>query len=126
MWLEPLQPRRLLLAACRAGRWSAGQALFDAHAKLRRIFACPVNASKTFAAMMMFAVPYVVAERRPRKKHVFWSQVAAVAVSGRQLRQWERTKDQGNLDSLVYDIIADFAHPLAEQVPAALRALFGG
>src|ERR1019366_5993581 len=120
-WLEPLRPRRLLLAACRAGRWSAGQVLFDAHDNLRRIFACPVNATKDFAAMMLFAVPYVVAERRPRKKHVFWSQIAAVAFSGRQLRQWLRTTDKGNPDSFVFDLIADVVDPLARQVPGFLK-----
>ncbi len=37
-YLKPLQPRRLLLAACRAGRWDAGDALFAPMPKLRRIF----------------------------------------------------------------------------------------
>lgn len=129
-WVKPLRPRRLLLAACRAGRWNAGEALFCANSQLRRIFACPVDASKDFAAMMLFAVPYVVAERRPRDKHVFWSQVAAVTVSGRQLREWRRTTDKGNPDSLVFDLLADVADPLARQVPGALasawRSIFGG
>ncbi len=55
-WIQPLRPRRLLLAACRAGRWDAGEALFKANNRLRRVYACPVNATKDFAAMMLFAV----------------------------------------------------------------------
>jgi hypothetical protein len=123
-WLEPLKPRRLLLAACRAGRWSAGEALFTANDQLRRIFACPVNASRDFAAMMLFAVPYVVANRRPRDQHVLWSQIAAIAMTGRQLRQWQRTTDKGNPDSSVFDLLADFADPLARQVPDILGSAF--
>lgn len=64
--LKPLKPRRLLLVACQAGRANAGQALFNGLRELRRIYACPVNASKDFGAAMMFAIPYVVSERRPK------------------------------------------------------------
>jgi hypothetical protein len=128
-WVKPVRPRRLLLAACRAGRWGAGEALFAANDRLRRIFASPVNASKDFATMMLFAVPYVVAERRPRDKHVLWSQIAAVAVTGRQLREWRRVTDKGKPDRSVFDTIADLADPFARQVPGAIgtaiRSLFG-
>lgn len=116
-------PRRLLLVACKAGRWDAGEALFSGIPTLRRIFACPVNASKDFGAMMLFAVPYVVANRTPKDKHVFWSQVAAIAATGRQLREWRRTTDAGNPDSSVFDVLSDFADPFAREIPSALRAI---
>jgi hypothetical protein len=116
-YFRPFRPRRLLLVACRAGRWDAGETLFTTNSHLRRIFACPVNASKDFGAMMLFAVPYVVAERSPRGKHVLWSQIAAITITGRQLREWRRTTDKGNPDGSVFDMLADFADPLARQVP---------
>jgi hypothetical protein len=122
-YLKPFRPRRLLLVACHAGRWNAGEALFRANARLRRIFACPVKASKDFGSLMLFAVPYVVAERAPRDKHVLWSQVTAVAVTGRQLREWRRATDKGNPDSSLFDLIADVADPVARQVPSALNAV---
>jgi len=129
-YLKPLRPRRLLLVACQAGRWDAGDALFARLSQLRRIFACPVNASKDFGALMLFAVPYVVAERRPKDMHVRWSQIATIAITGRQLREWRRTTDKGNADSAVFDLIADLADPVARQVPSALssaaKAIFGG
>lgn len=121
-YLKPFKPRRLLLVACNAGRWDAGESLFNAMPHLRRIFACPVKASKDFGALMLFAVPYVVAERRPKDKHVRLTQVASIALTGRQLREWRRTTDKGNQDSAVFDRIADFADPLAREVPAALRS----
>jgi hypothetical protein len=97
--------------------------------KLRRIFACPVNASKDFGALMLFAVPYVVAERRPKDRHVTWSQLASVAATGRQLREWRRTTDTGNPDSAICDPIADLTDPIAREVPSALlsaaKAVFG-
>jgi hypothetical protein len=128
-YLKPLKPRRLLLVACKAGRWDAGEALFAPMPQLRRIFACPVNASKDFGSLMLFAVPYVVAERRPKDKHVAWSQVASIAITGRQLREWRRTTDKGNPDIAVFDLIADLADPIAREVPYALisaaKAIFG-
>lgn len=128
-YLKPFQPRRLLLVACKAGRWDAGEALFAPMPKLRRIFACPVNASKDFGALMLFAVPYVVAERRPKDRHVTWSQITSIAATGRQLREWRRTTDAGNPDSAIFDLIADLADPVARQVPSALlsaaKAVFG-
>lgn len=128
-YLKPFKPRRLLLVACKAGRWDAGEALFGSMARLRRIFACPVNASKDFGALMLFAVPYVVAERRPKDRHVVWSQAASVAVTGRQLREWRRTTDKGNPESAVFDLLADLADPVAREVPGALlsvaRTVFG-
>jgi hypothetical protein len=121
-FLKPFKPRRLLLVACRGGRWDAGENLFNSIRSLRRIYACPVNASKDFGALMLFAVPYAVAERRPRDKHVWWSQVASIAITGRQLREWRRTTDNGNPDSCVFDLIADFTDPIARAVPEALAS----
>jgi len=121
-YLKPFKPRRLLLVACKAGRWDAGEALFGSMSQLRRIFACPVNASKDFGAFMLFAVPYVVAERRPSDKYITWSQVTAIAVTGRQLREWRRVTDKGKPESAVFDLIADLADPLAREVPTALRS----
>ena len=128
-YLKPFHPRRLLLVACKAGRWDAGEALFSRMPQLRRVFACPVNASRDFGALMLFAVPYVVAERRPKDRHVRWSQIATIAATGRQLREWRRTEDAGNPDSAIFDLIADLADPVARKVPSALlsaaKAVFG-
>ena len=97
--------------------------------QLRRIFACPVNASKDFGALLLFAVPYVVAERRPKDRHVTFSQIASIVATGRQLREWRRTTDHGSPDSALFDIAADLADPVARKVPAALlsvaRSVFG-
>ncbi len=122
-YLKPFKPRRLLLVACKGGRWDAGEALFRSMPQLRRIYACPVNASKDFGALMLFAVPYVVSERRPKDKHVVWTQVASVAVTGRQLREWRRATDKGNPDSSVFDLAADLIDPFALRVPAALGSV---
>ncbi len=122
-FLKPFKPRRLLLVACKGGRWDAGESLFQSMPLLRRIFACPVNASKDFGALMLFAVPYVVAERRPKDKHVWWSQLAAIATTGRQLREWRRSTDEGNPDSALFDVLADLADPIAREVPNALLSI---
>ncbi len=121
-YLTPFQPRRLLLVACKAGRWNASNALFAAMPKLQRIFACPVNASRDFGALMLFAVLHVVAERRLKDRHVMWWQVASIVTTGRQLREWRRTTDAGNPDSAIFDQITDFAAPCARQVSSAFKS----
>jgi hypothetical protein len=128
-WLRPLRPRRLLLAACRAGRWDAGEALFTGNRNLTRILACPVSASRDFAALMLVAVPCVVANRTLQNKHILWSQLVALGATGRQLREWRVTSDKGSPDAAVFDIVADLLDPVARQLPAAiqsvLRSVFG-
>jgi hypothetical protein len=121
-WTKPLRPRRLLLAACRAGRFEPGDAMFAVNRDLRRIFACPVNATKDFAKLMLFAVPYVVAERTPKAKHVFATQAASIVLTGCPLREWRRTADKGRRERLVHDLIADLTAPLMRQVPATVDA----
>jgi hypothetical protein len=123
-WLQPLRPRRLLLAACQAGRWDAGEVLFSANRYLTRILACPVNASRDFAELMLVAVPYVVANRTLQNRPVLWGQLLALGTTGRQLREWRATSDKGNPDRAVFDMIADLMDPLARQVPAAINSFF--
>lgn len=122
--LRPFQPRRLLLVACQAGRADAGEALFCGLPALRRIYACPVNASRDFGTAMMVAIPYVVASRRPKDKHVTLAQAASVALTGRQLREWRRTTDKGNPNGVLHDLIADVTDPLAREMPRFLGSLF--
>lgn len=121
--LKRFKPRRLLLVACQAGRADAGEALFGSLPKLRRIYACPVNASKDFGTLMMLAIPYIVSERRPKDRHVAWSQVASIALTGRQLREWRRTTDKGSPDAPMFDLLAIAADPFAREVPRVLRSL---
>jgi hypothetical protein len=122
-YLVPFKPRRLLLAACQAGRYQAGEALFRANPTLRRIFACPVDATKEFANMMLLAVPWIVSERRPRNDHVVWSQVAAVVLTGRQLREWRRTTDGGQPDRSLLDFVSVAVDPLARSVPGIAKSI---
>lgn len=115
-WLAHVSPRRLLLVACQAGRWDAGNALFKANRRLRRIYACPVNATKDFGALLMCAAPYLVAERTPKAALVRYGQIAAIATTGCQLREWRRTVDGSDPLGFAHDILADVAHPILKSI----------
>jgi hypothetical protein len=115
-----------MLVACKAGRSAAGEQLFSGLPRLRRIFACPVNASKDFGKLMLFGVPYVVANRRPKADAVLWAQLAAIGTTGRQLRQWQRTTDKGNPDIVLFDVLADALDPVARKAPGMLGAVWDG
>lgn len=123
-YMKPFAPRRLMLIACQAGRWPAADQLFKKLPKLRRIFACPVNASLDLAQFMIGVVPYIVAVRAPRGKAVSWAQAAAIALTGRQVREWKRGTDMGNAEGLLLDLLAQAADPYARQIPALLRSFF--
>ncbi|WP_428261067.1 hypothetical protein [Haliangium sp.] len=123
-FLKPFHPRRLLLVACQAGRWDAGEELFSRLPELRRIYACPANASKHFGVLMFAALPYIVANRRPRARDVKWGQFASIFLTGRQLREWRRTRDKGNPDAAWLDFVADATDPVTRSVPSVLKSLF--
>lgn len=122
--LRPLAPRRLLLVACKGGRAAVGQCFFNAIPLLRRIYACPVNATKEFGQLMMFAIPYVLENRTPKSRHVFAAQVAFGLLAGGQLREWKRTTDKGNADTVILDVLADRVNPILKEVSMKLRPLF--
>lgn len=122
--LRPLSPRRLCLIACKAGRASAGEALFAAIRTLRRIYACPVNANRTFGELMLILMPYVIANRKPRGKDVTWAQAGAILLTGRQLREWQRDKDWGSPAISGLDVVADLADPIARGVHSMVRGVF--
>jgi hypothetical protein len=113
-----------MLVACQAGRWPAAEELFRRLPRLRRIFASPVNASLDLAQFMIGVVPYLVGVRVPRGKAVSWAQAAAIALTGRQVREWKRETDMGDANGLVLDLLAQVADPYARQVPALLRSFF--
>lgn len=121
-YLKPLQPRRLLFVACQAGRWPAANQLFNKLPLLRRIYASPVNASKSFGHLMLWLVPHVVGVKAPKKNHVQLAQLAAVALTGRQLRMWMRS-EKDNAEGLLLDIASLVLDRSAQQVPNLLRGL---
>ena len=123
-YLKPFEPRRLMLVACQAGRWPAAEQLFRRLPKLRRIFASPVNASFDLAQFMLGVVPYIVSVKAPRGKVVAWAQAAALALTGRQVREWKRTTDLGDPAGILLDLAAQMADPYARQLPALLRSFF--
>jgi hypothetical protein len=55
---------------------------------------------------------------------VTWAQAAAVALTGRQIREWKRTTDHGDPAGVLLDIAAILADPYARQIPALLRSFF--
>lgn len=123
--LSLLRPRRLLLAACQAGRYDAGEALFRSNPRLRRIFACPVNASRDFATLMLLAVPWIVSTRKLRERDLLTSKFAAVLLTGCQLREWRRSTDRGNPDRPFLDVLSVAADPFARAAPRVARSIVG-
>ncbi|WP_437737348.1 hypothetical protein [Sorangium sp. So ce1335] len=123
-YLKPFEPRRLMLVACQAGRWPAATVLFRKLPKLRRIFASPVNASKDLATLMLAMVPYLLEVKAPRDHAVRIGQAVSVVLTGRQVRQWMRTRDKDNPEGLLLDEAAQFVDPYLRHVPGILVSVF--
>jgi len=115
-WLRPLRPRRLVLVACKAGRWPAAQTLFETNRALTRIYGCPANVTKDLGAYMVTFIPYLAANRRPKDDHVRIAQVLTMATTGLQLREWRRTADKDRPGCVLYDLVSDMAHPIIQQL----------
>jgi hypothetical protein len=120
-WVRPLRPRRLVLVACKAGRWPAAQTLFGANRDLTRIYGCPANVTKDLGAYMVTFIPYLAAHRRPKDSHVRAAQLLTMATTGLQLREWKRTADKDQPMSALYDLFSDVAHPFIQQLRSPPR-----
>jgi hypothetical protein len=123
-WLAPFGPRRLILAACHAGRSLPARELFTRLRDLRRIYASPVAANLKLGYLLIALLPYVRAHRRPPRRVIRHLQLAAGVLAGQQIREWMR-KDKDNVECVLLDWIADAAQPYVQQLPGALALLFG-
>jgi hypothetical protein len=110
-YIRELVPRRLLLVACQAGVWPAANILFRRLPKLRRIFASPVNASKKLAGLMVTTAPYLMAVKIPPRDVKLAAQIAAVGLTGCQLREWQRDADKDDPTGRLFDIGAKLLDP---------------
>ena len=122
-YIKRLEPRRLVLIACQAGQWPSARDLFPKLKKLRRLYACPVNATKNLAQFMLTLAPVLLEVKAPRAKDVTRTQIVAVALTGGQIREWTRA-DMDRPEGLLLDLAAKALDPIAQAVPAALRKIF--
>lgn len=121
--VKPLSPRRLMLIACRAGRWPAARILFRKLAKLRRIFASPVNVSFDVAKLMLATAPYLLEVKAPSAGAVAAAQAFFLTTTGGQLRQWQRDRDMNDPDGVLLDIGAALLDPMLQGVPDLLWSI---
>jgi hypothetical protein len=122
-YLRPFEPRRLMLVACRAGRWPAANTLFTKLPKLRRIYATPVNASKDLASLMVAMVPYLFSVKAPQGHSMMAIRVGAAVLTGGQLREWVRARDHHDIAGVALDVAAQAVDPYFRSVPIILKHL---
>jgi len=121
-YLKPFAPRRLMLVACKAGRWPPAVILFRKLLKLRRILASPVNVSASLGKLLVAMIPVLVEPVRPRDGVVTTIQAATVAVTGGQVRHWMR-KDAKSPDGVLLDFVATLADPILRELPNTIRSI---
>lgn len=124
-YLKPLEPRRLVVIACQAGQWPSARDLFPRLKKLRRLYASPVNATKDLAQFMLALAPVLLEVKAPRAKQVTRAQVAAIVLTGGQIREWTRA-DIDSADGLLLDLAARAFDPVLRAVPGVIRQVLAG
>lgn len=118
-YLHPLNPRQLVLVACRAGRALPSRTLFAELPTLQRVLASPTLANRLQGQLMIGLLPRL-SKRRALDETLLRSVQAGLGLlSGRQLWEWtrrdyERDKDDP-LSPMVDDLVADIAEQLFER-----------
>jgi len=125
-YLKPFKPRRLMMVACKAGRWPAANVLFKKLPRLRRIFASPVLTGRDQGALMVAMLPLLLAVKAPSDDAVLGLQALVMGSTGGQVRQWMRNRDKDNPDGLVLDGLSQLLEPVTRDVPNILAAILGG
>ncbi len=106
-FIKPFRPRRLVLIACRAGRWPGARDLFRRLPALRRIYASPVNVGLPQATVMLGLGATLSAVRTPDAKAMLAVRAAVALADGGQIREWTRNQDAGNPDGRLLDLAPD-------------------
>lgn len=123
-YVQLFDPRRLILIACKAGVWPAARDLFTALPGLGHIYACPVNASKDLAAILIAVALMAIDGALPSKVALTVQGLAAVTAGG-QVRWWAR-KDMNDPAGQVLDLLSMLVDPAVRDLPSFVRGLFGG
>ena len=69
-WIETFEPKKVLLAACEAGRWLSAKAIFDGVPKLKEIYASPVLMNQQQAMVVVLLVFYFLMVKSPDADHI--------------------------------------------------------
>mgnify|MGYP006981485431 CR=1 FL=1 len=119
-YLRPFKPRRLVLAACQAGRFPAAKALFDGVGSLQQIVASPVNASKNHARLLLSVATITMDAPIPVELLRICQGIGTVL--GGQLRYWGR-EDMNDPSGQLFDLASDLLQPGVRYIADVLTGL---
>lgn len=113
-WIEIFEPKKVLLAACEAGRWLSAKAIFDGVPKLKEIYASPVVMNKHQATVVVLLVFYFLLVKSPDAEHILMIQAFNLFRSGGLLYRWTRKecKDEGIVEGAQWDILSHLKESL--------------
>jgi hypothetical protein len=119
-YLKPFKPRRMVLIACKAGRWTGARAIFAKLPALRRLYAAPTNVRVMHAAAMLGLGASLAAWKIPDRGLLDLLRVGVAVADGGQVREWLRG-EAFDPDGRALDDLADAAEPVLRAVANALR-----
>ncbi len=123
-YVHLFDPRRMILIACKAGVWPAACDLFTALPRLEHIYACPVNASKDLAAILIATALMAIDGALPSRVTRSVQGIAA-ASTGRQVRWWAR-EDMNEPMGQALDLMSMLVDPAIRELPSFLKGVFRG
>ena len=122
-YIVPFEPRRLVLAACKAGGFLVARDLFAGLPHLEDVFACPAIVFRDHAEQLV-TVAMVNLDGHLPKKVVTSIQVLAAATTGHALMHWSRENMDEPTGPLLSAAVVGL-DPFIRELPATLRSLFG-
>jgi hypothetical protein len=128
--LHDFRPRRLVMLACSAGRWSAAKELFAEVPSLQDILASPVWASHVLGTHLIAVVPLLVFLPRASMQMLAAAfRGATLLADGGQLRHWtradvERGDDTGRLLDIAAKLLDTPLRDMSNLYHRAMNRLF--
>jgi len=89
-WLEPFEPRQIVLVACKAEQMGPAQSLFDGIPTLCDLYASPIVTTKQHVQAIRALVPYLLNVKLPDPELIMLGQLVNFLITRGAIFRWRR------------------------------------
>jgi hypothetical protein len=118
-WFERLEPHRIILIACEAGRWLPCTALFEGIPTLKDIFGSPVPANKDQAYVVLFRVLNILGTKKEDRDLVRLMQVGNFLITKGVM--FNRTRDEYESSGSAEGVLWNQAESIIDELIKSIR-----
>lgn len=89
-WVQPFEPKQIILIACKAGQPAPATSLFDGIPTLRDLYASPLLTTKQQVQAIRVLVPYLLNARSPDADLIRLGQLVNFLLTQGAILRWRR------------------------------------